>query len=418
METTSRRKFLATVSAAASAVSAGLVSLAPRAPGFLLESAAYGADQRAGERILVVVQLSGGNDGLNTVVPYADEAYRKRRPSLALGTGNVLKIDDAIGLHPSLRGMAKLLENRQLSIIQGVGYPNPNRSHFESMDIWHTAHTQPQQRASGWLGRAFDAQRDSRLSAVDPPGLHLGEEDQPLALAASDVPSPSVRSLNQFRLETGRDERQRNTIQAATSMPRGNASELLKFVQTRATSALEVSRRIESAVHAYQTPIQYPGTALAEKLKRVAQLIDAGLGTRVYYVALDGFDTHSEQERAHAGLLQQVSDALAAFAEDLQAHSQLDRVMTLVFSEFGRRVEENASRGTDHGAAAPVFLVGNRVRAGLIGEHPRLDDLQDGDVKFHTDFRAIYAALLTKWLGWSAAPVLGEGFEPADVLQA
>jgi uncharacterized protein (DUF1501 family) len=178
-----------------------------------------------------------------------------------------------------------------------------------------------------------------------------------------------------------------------------------------------VSRRIESSAKDYKTPVTYPGTDLAQKLKQVAQLIDAGLATRVYYVAIDGFDTHSDQRDAHSGLLAQLGGALAAFAEDLQAHMHADRVLTLVFSEFGRRVEENASRGTDHGAAAPLFLVGNRVKTGLIGKHPRLDDLQDGDVKFHTDFRSVYAAVLEQWLGWPAAPILGEGFAPAGVLQ-
>src|SRR5262245_18784046 len=415
MSTTTRRKFLASVSAAASA--AGLVSLAPRAPGFLLESAAFGAE-KPGDKILVVVQLSGGNDGLNTVVPFADEVYRRRRPSLALDSGQLLKIDGAVALHPSLKGLTTLLENRHLAIIQGVGYPNPNRSHFESMDIWHTASTKTREQKLGWLGRSFDAERFSFSRTPDPPGLHLGDESQPLALAARDVPSPSIRSLAQFRLETGGDNRQRAAIESALGAARSGGSELLKFVQTRSTSALEVSRRIEASSHAYQTPVKYPGTPLAEKLKQIAQLIDAGLATRVYYVALDGFDTHSDQAAAHAGLLDQLGGALAAFAEDLQAHDQLSRVMTLVFSEFGRRVEENASRGTDHGAAAPVFLVGSRVKSGLIGEHPRLDQLQDGDLKFHTDFRSIYAALLTQWLGWPAAAILGEGFSPADVLQA
>ncbi len=415
MQTTSRRKFLAAVSAAAGAATTGLVSLSPQVPGFLLESAAYGAE-RPGERVLVVLQLSGGNDGLNTVIPYKEEAYRKSRPSLAFGEGNVLNVESGLGLHPSLTGMATLLEKRQLAIVQGVGYPNPNRSHFESMDIWHTAHTQPQDRAAGWLGRAFDARRAALAEVADPPALHLGTEDQPLALAARDVPCPSIRSLDQFKLEPGGDPRQREAIVAAAGAPRGGASDLLKFVQTRATSALEVSRRIEASAQEYKTPIQYPGSNLAQKLKRVAQLIDAGLATRVYYVALDGFDTHSNQADAHAALLSQLGGALAAFAEDLQGHGQLDRVLTLVFSEFGRRAEENASRGTDHGAAAPLFLVGNGVLPGLVGKHPRLDDLEDGDVKFHTDFRTLYAAVLENWLGWPAAPILGEAYAPAKVL--
>jgi uncharacterized protein (DUF1501 family) len=241
-------------------------------------------------------------------------------------------------------------------------------------------------------------------------------------LAARDVPTPSIRSLDQFKLDTGsgdpgKRDAGRAALVAAASAPRSGASDLLKFVQTRTTSALEVSRRIESAAKDYKTPVSYPGSDLAQKLKRIAQLIDAGLATRVYYVSLDGFDTHSDQRDAHAGLLSTLGGALAAFAEDLAAHMQLDRVLTMVFSEFGRRVEENASRGTDHGAAAPLLLVGSKVRTGLVGQHPKLDDLADGDVKFHTDFRSIYAAVLEKWLAWPAAPILGEGFAPADVLQ-
>lgn len=417
MHSTSRRKFLAAVSAAAAASTSGLIPLTPRVPGFLLESAAYGAE-KAGERILVVVQLSGGNDGLNTVIPYTDEIYRKKRPSLAVGDGGVLKIGGGMGLHPNLTGFNTLLENRQLAILQGIGYPNPNRSHFESMDIWHAARTAANDRKLGWLGRAFDARAAEFAAAGDPPAMHLGEEVQPLALTSRDVPSPSIRSLDQFKLETGGNDQLRTAIQTAASAPRAGSNDLLKFVQTRTTSALEVSRRIEASGQNYKTTVAYPGTPLAEKLKRIAQLIDAGLGTRVYYVALDGFDTHSDQSATHAGLLQQLGGAVAAFTEDLQAHGQLDRVATLVFSEFGRRVEENASRGTDHGAAAPVFVIGNQVRSGLIGKHPSFTDLEDGDVKFHTDFRAVYAALLENWLGWPAAPILGDGFKPADILKA
>ncbi len=187
-------------------------------------------------------------------------------------------------------------------------------------------------------------------------------------------------------------------------------------MQTRATSALEVSQRLAQSTQTYKTSVSYPGTSLAGKLKNIAQLIDAGLATRVYYVALDGFDTHSDQAAAHAGLMAHLGDALAAFGEDLSAHGQQDRVMTLVFSEFGRRVSENASRGTDHGAAAPVFLMGSKVVPGLIGKMPSLGDLEDGDLKFHTDFRRIYAALLENWLGWPSVPVLGEGFSPLKVI--
>lgn len=424
MTSTTRRKFISAISAA-SAATAGLVTFASRTPGFLLETAALGFEKagaekqssaKPGERALVVIQLSGGNDGLNTIIPIADDLYRASRPSLAIDRNAALKIDAQTGFHPSLKGLAKLLEDRKLAILQGVGYPNPNRSHFESMDIWHTARLDLGKREAGWLGRAMDARHADLARAADPPALHLGEEVQPLALAARETATPSIRSFDKFRLETGGDSQRRSAIQAASSVPRTTENNLLKFVQTRATSAWEVSRRIEQAAQEYKTPVKYPPTPLAEKLRHIAQLLDAGLATRIYYVTLDGFDTHSDQAAAHAGLLDQLSGALAAFTEDLHAHGQQDRVLTLVFSEFGRRVRENASRGTDHGAAAPVFLVGSRLKPGLIGRQPSLTDLDDGDLKFHTDFRQVYAALLEKWLGWPAAPILGEGFFPADML--
>ena len=413
----SRRRFLASVAAASTTT--GLVALAPQVPWFLADSAALGADAGAkGEKILVVVQLSGGNDGLNTIIPFKDERYIKARPSLKFDENSVLKIDADTGFHPSLKGFAKLLEGEQLSIVQGVGYPNPNRSHFESMDFWHTARTElGGDRTAGWIGRGLDSRQEDASRTPDPGALHLGDEVQPLALLARAVPVPSIRSLDQFKLELG-NPNLRQSIESAAAASRNEASDLLKFVQTRTTSALEVSRRIEAATKEYKTPVEYPGTPLAGKLKQAAQLIDAGLSTRVYYVALDGFDTHSQQADAHSGLLLQLGDALAAFAEDLQTHGHFDRVTTLVFSEFGRRLEENASQGTDHGAAAPVFLVGSKVKAGLVGKHPSTADLDDGDVKHAIDFRTIYSALLTQWLNWPSAAILGAEYQPAEVLKA
>jgi uncharacterized protein (DUF1501 family) len=417
MTSFSRRRFLASVAAASTTT--GLVSLAPQVPWFLADSAARGAETNgAGERILVVVQLSGGNDGLNTIVPFRDERYQKARPSLKFGEGQVLKIDADTGFHPSLTGMAKLLEASQLSVIQGVGYPNPNRSHFESMDFWHTARTEVGgDRTAGWIGRGLDVRKEEWSRTPDPGALHLGDEVQPLALLAREVPSPSIRSLDQFKLDLGGNGKLRQSIETAASASRSDASDLLKFVQTRTTSALQVSRRIEAAAKEYKTPVVYPESALAKKLKQAAQLIDAGLSTRVYYVALVGFDTHSQQADAHAALLSQLGDGLAAFAEDLQTHGHLDRVATLVFSEFGRRVEENASQGTDHGAAAPAFLVGSQVKAGLVGTHPSMTELVDGDLKHAIDFRTIYAALLSQWLNWPAEAILGAEFKPAEVLR-
>lgn len=401
MNTYTRRRFLADVSA--SAATAGLVSLASTTPLFLTQSAAAGAEQK-GETILVVVQLSGGNDGLNTVIPYKHELYRKARPSLVQDAATVIKLKDDLGLHASLKGFSKLWEAGQLAIVQGVGYPNPNRSHFESMDIWHTANLKLGDRTSGWLGRTFDQLKLQRPEQQSSPALHLGGEEQPLALAARDVPTPSITSLEQFKLDTGKNEARRQSIESAVAAARTVDNNLLKFVSTRSTAALKLSHHLEQSARNYATSVKYPETQLAGKLKQVAQLIDAGLGNRVYYVTLDGFDTHSDQAPAHTGLLQQLGDALAAFTEDLQVHGHLDRVASLVFSEFGRRVQENSSRGTDHGAAAPSFIIGNKVKAGLIGKHPKLDDLDDGDLKFHTDFRALYSSLLTNWLKWPVQP--------------
>ncbi len=411
---TTRRNFLSAISASTAAVSSGMVSLSPVAPRFLLESAALGAERR-GDTILVVVQLTGGNDGLNTVIPYADDHYRNNRSSLMFDKNQVLKIDDYLGFHSSLRGFATLLENKQLAILQGIGYPNPNRSHFESMDIWHTCQGKPDKQQGGWLGRAFDAHKSELQQRADTAALHLGDEPQPLALAARETATPSVRSLERFKLDTAGDAERRSAIQTATQMPRESKNDLLKFVQTSTTAALAASQRIEAAAKDYKTPVKYPTSALAVKLKSVAQLIDAGLTTRVYYVAIDGWDTHSNQAAAHAGLLEQLGDAVAAFTEDLNQHGHGERVVTLMFSEFGRRVKENASRGTDHGAAAPVFLAGSALRPGVIGKHPSLTDLDDGDLKHHTDFRAVYAALLENWLKWPSAPVIGDMHKPISL---
>lgn len=413
MWNTSRRAFVSGVSTAA--IGSGLVSLSPLAPRFLLESAALGAE-RPGDNILVVVQLSGGNDGLNTIIPFKDENYRRLRSSLAIDKSQVLKIDDSHGFHPALGGLAKLLEAGRLGIVQGVGYPNPNRSHFESMDIWHTAHTKVDKRQGGWLGRALDSQKTQLGKLRDAAALHLGDEAQPLALVAREVAVPSIRSLDRFKLDTGNDPARRSMIETATQLPRSASSDLLKFVQTSSTAALAASERMEAAARRYKTSTAYPDTSLAGKLKSIAQLIDAGIGTRVYYVALDGFDTHSNQAAAHEGLLRQLGDAVSAFTADLVEHGHGDRVLTMIFSEFGRRVKANASRGTDHGAAAPLLLAGAKAKPGLIGKHPSLTDLDDGDLKHHTDFRSVYAALLEKWLGWPAGPVLGEMFEPLDVV--
>lgn len=405
-----RRQFLAT------AGSASLIGFGSNLPGFLLRAAE--APLLGGkERILIVVQLTGGNDGLNTVVPHADELYYKSRPKLAVPKAQVLKINDQIGLSPNLSGCAKLVEENRLAIVQGVGYDNPNRSHFESMDIWHMARREKGTQPLGWLGRHLDATA-AGPNTGDAPALHLGGEVQPLALCAAHVRVPSVDSLERFKLNLDGQSAKREAIQAVVSQERPEADDLLGFVQQGTSAALASSQRVEQVLGDYKTPVKYPESSLGRKLRSVAQLISAGLSTRIYYVELDGFDTHSNQAGGHTALLKEFDGAVGALVDDLAQQGNLDRSLVMSFSEFGRRVQENASEGTDHGAAAPMFLIGSRVKPGATGAHPSLSDLDDGDLKHHTDFRRVYAAVLERWLGQKSSDILGDGYAPLDVLPA
>ncbi len=402
---TTRRRFLR--SAGASAAVLSFNGLSPR----FLQAAASAVQN---ERILVVVELAGGNDGLNTVVPFAEENYQRMRPSLALPSTNLIRIAEGIGFHPALRGFADLLDAGRLAVIQGVGYDNPNRSHFESMDIWHTCQRKQETRIDGWLGRCLE--QTSAVDGGDPAGIHLGAEKQPMALMSRSVRVPSIRSLEQFRLEGTANQQFRDAVQELTSARRTVDNDLLDFVQSSTSSAIAASERIEASGKSYAAATTYPATALAEKLKTVGRLISSGLSTSIYYVQLDGFDTHSQQADAHTGLLRQLSDAVTAFVTDMIEQGHADRVLLMCFSEFGRRVAENASAGTDHGTAGPMFMAGNKVIAGLTGPHPQLNDLVDGDLRHHTDFRQVYATVLEQWLGCDSEKVLKGRYEPVKAI--
>lgn len=408
----SRRQFLqSTVGSTA------VLSFGATVPRYLAAAAA--ATERQEESVLVMIQLSGGNDGLNTVIPFQDPLYRRRRPNLAISETSTLAVEPGIGLHPALRGLADELEAGRLAIVQGVGYPNPNRSHFESMDIWHTCRRKSGgPRHDGWLGRYLDAAAAGQDLATIP-ALHLGEGKQPLALAALNHQVPSVKSLDEFQVKA-RNGDLFQSLRTTAAAPRAQTDSLLEFVQATTSSALQASERVQQAVRSLkQADHQYPDTQLAKQLQIVARLIDADLQTRVFYLELDGFDTHSQQPDAHAGLLRTLGDAVHAFMQDLGQQGNQERVTVAAFSEFGRRVEENASGGTDHGAAGPLFLIGPRVRGGLIGDHPSLSQLHQGDLKYHTDFRRVYAALLAHWLKWPQTEVALQGeFAPLDVFRS
>ena len=403
----SRRNFLRSAAAGSTVLTCG--GLAPSA----LQAA---AEQSKSERILVVIELQGGNDGLNTVIQVGDETYRKLRPKLAIVKNAALEIADGLAFHASLRGFADLLEAGRLAIIQGVGYPDPNRSHFESMDIWHTCQRSTENRTDGWLGRMLE--QTANGNGGDPAALHLGHDKQPFALMSRDVRVPSIRSLEQFRLQGTDDSQFRIAVEELAAARRGEGNDLLNFVQSSTSSAIVASERLSSSVKSYASSVTYPKNGLGEQLQTVAKLISSGLKTSVYYVTLNGFDTHSQQPDAHAGLLRQLGDSVKAFLDDMDHLKHSDRVAVMCFSEFGRRVEENASAGTDHGTAGPMFIAGPAVKPGLIGKLPSLNNLHDGDLRHHTDFRQVYATVIEDWFHCESESVLKGKFEAVDVFSA
>ncbi len=402
----SRRKFLKSSVGGAAAIGIGA-----RLPQCFAQAATASSKS---EKILVVVQMSGGNDGLNTVVPYADDDYRAARPKLAVPVSDVLKCNDDTGFHPSMSAVHDLYEANQLAVIRSVGYEQPNRSHFESMDIWHTCRRKDQPRPDGWLGRFLDHQPIT--AGGDVPALHLGHEQQPFAVASTRVRVPTVKELAEFQLR-GKDKQSLRKLleenKTAASESAGN--DLLDFLQSSTSSAIAASQRVTEASQRYRSDVKYPETELGKKLRVAAQLIDAGLTTRVYYVQHDGFDTHAQQAQTHSVLLRQWSEAVGAFIRDLSDHDHDQRVCVMTFSEFGRRVSENASEGTDHGAAGPMFLCGGGVKSGLVGKLPNLTDLQEGDLKHEYDFRQVYAAVLKDWLAADANAILGGSYEPLSL---
>jgi len=391
-----RRTFLRQTLAGSAAI-----SLAGSLPGFLL-----GASRRANltnsDNVLVVIQLSGGNDGLNTVIPYGDDAYYENRFTLAIPKSATLKIDDYIGFHPALRGFDRLLQNGQMSIVQGVGYPNPNRSHFESMDLWHTAHRISESEKLGWLGRCVD----SVYSQADLPAIHYGEGLQPLALRTENKPIPTIRSIQDFRLNLNRQQESRQLLATVMKRKPGSENTLLGYIHESADVALRMSQRLEDIPESLRGKYGYPGSALGRNMSVIAQLIGSGLKTKIYYTMLDGFDTHSNQAAAHQSLLTDFSDSITAFQQEIADQGNNQRVTVFAFSEFGRRVRENASHGTDHGSAAPVFLFGSALKQRVIGDHPSFQSLDEGDLKFKIDYRRVYADLLKNWLSIDPATIL------------
>jgi uncharacterized protein (DUF1501 family) len=361
---------------------------------FSLALQAFDGKEAHPERILVVAELTGGNDGLDTVIPFSNDAYRKARPTLAPASSPVHKLNDELGLHTRLAGMKKVWDEGQMAIVQGCGYPNPDRSHFSSMEYWHTA-TPYQAQSTGWVGRLAD----SYWPEAKPNMIVNIAQKQSLAVQSARH-SPVVFSRPEEFVRAG-DSVQADVYRKLIQ-PTDSGNDTLEFLAATCKNAADGSLRVREAVRNYKSPIPYGSTPLANDLKKVAALIAAGFPTRVYYVNLSGFDTHASQSSGRNYLLLGLGEALHAFQQDMQRVGRADDVAIMLFSEFGRRVEENASGGTDHGTAGPMFVVGKKVKAGLYGKHPSLTDLDNnGDLEMTTDFRRVYATMIQEWLGYS-----------------
>ena len=367
-----------------------LISLAPTLPTFLTR-ATLAANQennsKGNGRILVIIQLDGGNDGINTVVPLRDEGYAKHRDTLRLPKKDLIKLSDEIAFHPRMRSASKLFEDGRLSVVHGVGYPNPNRSHFESMAIWHGGTTDEQKRHSGvgWIGDTIS----SGNTQPTPHVIHVGDEELPVALRGRRCAAISISNANdlQFALQP------RSVPE--TSNP--NVSSLTEFITRSTADAVASAQEIASSAQNAGSA-SYPNSELANRLKLVAQMIKSDAAARIYYTAQAGYDTHAAQLPIHANLLGTFSSSLKAFMDDMKASGLEDRVVVMAFSEFGRRVKENDSDGTDHGTAGPVFLAGTNLTNRFYGVMPSLLDVDAGDLRHSIDFRDIYASLITDWL--------------------
>ncbi len=363
-----------------------------------------------GGKRLVVIQLSGGNDGLNTVVPFMDDLYHKLRPGLAISPSEVFKLNEYQGFHPALSSFSKLFEKGQLAVFNGVGYPNPDRSHFRSMDIWHTASGSNEYFNSGWIGRYLDS--DCNGCAQPHQALEV-DDSLSLALKGEKRKGLSVKEAGLLYKST-KDPFFRNMADQNSNamLTDDNLGYLYKTMIETCSSAEYIYEKWKTT----ESKREYPQTAFSNQLKTIARFINSGLSTRIYYVSLGGFDTHASQAGTHENLLKMWSEGTKAFVADLEAAGTMDDTLILAFSEFGRRVGVNASKGTDHGTANNLFVISNGLKKkGIVNDPPVLTDLDDGDLRYSVDFRNIYSTVLEKWMGVEASGII-PGFKPMDFL--
>jgi len=369
--------------------------------------------------VLVILQLSGGNDALNTVIPYSDPLYRDNRPKVGIPEDQVLPINSSIGFHPAMGPIKQLYDEGKVAIIQGIGYPKPSRSHFRSMDIWHTC--EPEKVGDeGWVGRAIrdlDPKKENVLS-----GVNFGR-GLPRALAVPGVPVASVGNLETYGVLTGIEAEDQRTMAletfSRTYAPMLGKGPVLSYFAQTGLDALKGADILSTALENYASTVQYGNDDVAQYMKNIVQTHLANLGTRILYTTApyNSFDTHAGELANHTRLWTQTSQAISAFYEDLKEHNATDNVVLFVFTEFGRRVHDNGS-GTDHGAGGHAFVIGDAVKGGLYGEYPSLEagKLMEGDLHFNNDFRGTYATLLERWMGLDSKPIVGGSFEQLDFL--
>lgn len=382
----------------------GFASASVLVPGFLKSSAIIPLNNRS--KKLVIIQMSGGNDGLNCIIPYRNDIYYKLRPALAYRQNELIALSDDVGMNLQMKGIADLFFNGDVVLINNVGYPNPNRSHFRSMDIWQSGSSAETYMQTGWLGRTLDAQCaagkrikphsaieiDDSLSLALKGNVQSGFATNNIALLKNTNENPLLNSL----AETGANEHGENQV---------------AYLYKQLAETHESASYIYQQSKIYQTPSVYPETELGRQLKMIAELILAETDTAIYYVSMSGFDTHAFQRNQQERQLRQYSDAVKAFCDDLKAHHVFNDTLIMTFSEFGRRVEENGSKGTDHGTANNIYLIGGGLqKGGMMNDLPDLENLKDGDIQFMIDFRNVYATILENWLETDPQLILGNRF--------
>ena len=364
----------------------------------------------AGNKVLVILQLSGGNDGLNTVIPYRNDIYYKSRPKLGIEKSKVLSLTDEVGLHPALTGLKELYGDGSLSILNNVGYPNPDRSHFRSMDIWHTASESKDYWNTGWLGRYLDAQ----CKGCDKPTYAL-ELDDTLSLAMKGEEAKAIAMKDPKRLFGTANQRFFKEVMKNHKDEPGEQS--VDYLYKTMAETISSADYIFEKSKLHPSKAEYPKTELGNNLKTIASLIFSDINTKVYYVSLGSFDTHINQQNQQQNLFTQMNDAIKSFVKDLKANNRFNDVMLMSFSEFGRRVAQNASGGTDHGTANNMFFIsGGLKQKGLINAMPDLTDLDQGDLKYNVDFKNVYATVLKNWLGADEAAILKNKYNPLNFI--